>query len=93
MSKSSRVFSKDCKAKVVEETEKVQKTIADSELVTMFTKAQLLEDDERKCKKLFLKALPFQKNMIKQLVKIKKTTLLVVDFCYLFTYHPKGFGR
>lgn len=49
------------------ETEKAQKKITDNELLTMFTKAQLLEDDDRKCVKSFLKAFLFQKDMIKQL--------------------------
>ena len=50
------------------EAEKAQKTITDTELLTMFAKAQLLEDDDRKCVKSFLKAFLFQKDMIKQLV-------------------------
>jgi transcriptional regulator with XRE-family HTH domain len=50
------------------EAEKAQKTITDTELLTMFTKAQLLEDDDRKCVKSLLKAFLFQKDMIKQLV-------------------------
>jgi transcriptional regulator with XRE-family HTH domain len=49
------------------DTEKAQKKIIDAELLTMFTKAQLLEDDDRKCVKSFLKAFLFQKDMIKQL--------------------------
>jgi transcriptional regulator with XRE-family HTH domain len=49
------------------EAEKAQKTITDTELLTMFAKAQLLEDDDRKCVKSLLKAFLFQKDMIKQL--------------------------
>ena len=49
------------------EVEKAQKKITDTELLTMFTKAQLLEDDDRKCVKSLLKAFLFQKDMIKQL--------------------------
>ena len=49
------------------DTEKAQKKITDTELLTMFTKAQLLEEDDRKCVKSLLKAFLFQKDMIKQL--------------------------
>jgi|SRR5690606_3350420 len=47
--------------------EKAQKKITDTELLTMFSKAQTLEDDDRKCVKSLLKAFLFQKDMIKQL--------------------------
>ena len=49
------------------EAEKAQKTIIDTELLTMFTKAQLLEEEDRKCVKSLLKAFLFQKDIIKQL--------------------------
>ncbi|HEX8577239.1 MAG TPA: hypothetical protein VF677_13170 [Flavobacterium sp.] len=49
------------------EAEKAKKNITDTELLTMFTKAQLLEEDDRKCVKSLLKAFLFQKDMIKQL--------------------------
>jgi transcriptional regulator with XRE-family HTH domain len=49
------------------EAEKAQKNITDNELLTMFTKAQLLEEDDRNCVKSLLKAFLFQKEMIKQL--------------------------
>lgn len=45
----------------VSEAEKAQKKITDAELLTMFTKAQLLEDDDRKCVKSLLKAFCFKK--------------------------------
>lgn len=49
------------------EDEKAQSKIKDSELLNMFTKAQLLNEEERKCVKSLLKAYLFQKDMQKQL--------------------------
>ena len=48
------------------DTEKAQKKIIDAELLTMFTKAQLLDDEDRKCVKSLLKAFLFQKDIQKQ---------------------------
>jgi transcriptional regulator with XRE-family HTH domain len=50
------------------EDEKAKDRIIDNELLTMFSKAQTLNDEDRKCVKSFLKAFLFQKDMQKQLV-------------------------
>lgn len=49
------------------EDEKAKDRIIDNELLTMFSKAQALSDEDRKCVKSFLKAFLFQKDMQKQL--------------------------
>jgi transcriptional regulator with XRE-family HTH domain len=49
------------------EDEKAKDRITDNELLTMFSKAQALNEDDRKCVKSFLKAFLFQKEMQKQL--------------------------
>jgi len=49
------------------ENEKAKSKITDNELLTMFSKAQTLSDEDRKCVKSFLKAFLFQKDMQKQL--------------------------
>ena len=49
------------------ENEKAKDKITDNELLTMFSKAQALNEDDRKCVKSFLKAFLFQKDMQKQL--------------------------
>lgn len=41
--------------------------IIDNKLLTMFSKAQTLSDEDRKCVKSFLKVFLFQKDMQKQL--------------------------
>lgn len=50
------------------EDEKAKDKITDNELLTMFSKAQALNEDDRKCVKSFLKAFLFQKDMQKQLI-------------------------
>lgn len=50
------------------EDEKAKDKITDNELLTMFSKAQSLNEDDRKCVKSFLKAFLFQKDMQKQLI-------------------------
>ena len=49
------------------EDEKAQSKITDNELLTMFSKAQQLNNNDRDCVKAFLKAFLFQKEMQKQL--------------------------
>jgi transcriptional regulator with XRE-family HTH domain len=49
------------------EDEKAKDKITDNELLTMFSKAQALNEEDRKCVKSFLKAFLFQKDMQKQL--------------------------
>jgi transcriptional regulator with XRE-family HTH domain len=49
------------------EDEKAKDRIIDNELLTMFSKAQALSDEDRKCVRSFLKAFLFQKDMQKQL--------------------------
>lgn len=49
------------------EDEKVKDKITDNELLTMFSKTQALNEEDRKCVKSFLKAFLFQKDMQKQL--------------------------
>ena len=49
------------------EDEKAKDKITDNELLTMFSKAQALGEEDRKCVKSFLKAFLFQKDMQKQL--------------------------
>jgi transcriptional regulator with XRE-family HTH domain len=51
-----------------DEDEKAKDRITDNELLTMFSKAQALNEEDRKCVKSFLKAFLFQKEMQKQLV-------------------------
>ena len=51
------------------EDEKVKSKITDDELLTMFTKAQSLNDEDRKSIKAMLKAFIFQKDMQKQLAQ------------------------
>lgn len=50
------------------EDEKAKSKITDAELLTMFTKAQTLKEEDRNCVKSFLKAFLFQKEMQKQLI-------------------------
>ncbi len=50
------------------EDEKAKDKITDNELLTMFSKAQALSEEDRKCVKSFLKAFLFQKDMQKQLI-------------------------
>jgi len=47
--------------------EKAQSKITDSELLTMFSKAQSLDDHDRDCVKSLIKAFLFQKDMQQQL--------------------------
>ena len=49
------------------EDEKAKDKITDNELLTMFSKAQALNEEDRKCVKSFLKAFLFQKDMQQQL--------------------------
>ncbi|MFV0555459.1 MAG: helix-turn-helix domain-containing protein [Mangrovibacterium sp.] len=49
------------------EDEKAKDKITDNELLTMFSKAQALGEEDRKCVKSFLKAFLFQKDMQQQL--------------------------
>lgn len=51
------------------EDEKVKSKITDDELLTMFTKAQSLNDEDRNSIKAMLKAFIFQKDMQKQLAQ------------------------
>jgi transcriptional regulator with XRE-family HTH domain len=47
--------------------EKAQGKIKDSELLSMFTKAQTLDEEDRKCVKSLIRAYLFQRDMQKQL--------------------------
>ncbi len=49
------------------EDEKAKSKITDDELLTMFSKAQQLSEDDRKCVKSLISAFLFQKDMKKQL--------------------------
>ncbi len=49
------------------EDEKAKNKITDNELLVMFSKAQALDEEDRKCVKSLLKAFLFQKEMKKQL--------------------------
>ena len=49
------------------EDKKAKDKITDNELLTMFSKAQALNEEDRKCVKSFLKAFLFQKEMQKHL--------------------------
>lgn len=50
------------------EDEKAKSKITDNELLTMFSKAQTLNDHDRDCVKSLIKAFLFQKDMQQQLV-------------------------
>lgn len=49
------------------EDEKTKDKITDDELLTMFSKAQALNEEDCKCVKSFLKAFLFHKEMMKRL--------------------------
>lgn len=49
------------------EDERAKNNLKDNELLSMFTKAQSLNEEDRKCVKLLLKAFLFQKDMQQQL--------------------------
>lgn len=51
------------------EDEKAQGKISDSELLTMFTRTQSLNKEDRDCVKSLLKAFIFQKDMQQKLVE------------------------
>lgn len=49
------------------EDERAKNNLKDNELLSMFTKAQSLNDEDRKCVKSLLKAFLFQRDMQQQL--------------------------